>query len=282
MIPSCSDGMQNDDETGIDCGGVDCDPCIITTCTEIDFEDVELGWGIWNDGGDDALRSDDETFAYSGMYSFLIKDDTPSSVITTDEMDLSSYDSLQFSFTFLTDDFNNSDEDFFLELSTDGGVNYIVVDSWAEEIDFYNGVRYFEDILINGPFTSQTTFRFRCDASGNNDKLYIDDILIYTCINSDGLLIDDAVVRTQNNSPKIIVYPNPIRQNNTLSVELYLEHNFTTLEMYDLSGRRLINQIIATDQQVLNLEMGQLNPGTYILKLTGSTDVFVKKVIVVE
>ena len=34
-VPTCSDGLQNGDETGIDCGGSDCPPCSTTTASDL-------------------------------------------------------------------------------------------------------------------------------------------------------------------------------------------------------------------------------------------------------
>ncbi|MCX7549262.1 hypothetical protein OS191_00245, partial [Xanthomarina sp. F2636L] len=33
--PTCTDGIQNGDETGVDCGGSSCEPCVIPpTCSD--------------------------------------------------------------------------------------------------------------------------------------------------------------------------------------------------------------------------------------------------------
>lgn len=32
--PTCTDGIQNGDETGVDCGGTTCAPCVVPTCTD--------------------------------------------------------------------------------------------------------------------------------------------------------------------------------------------------------------------------------------------------------
>ncbi|MBL4662580.1 MAG: T9SS type A sorting domain-containing protein, partial [Flavobacteriaceae bacterium] len=33
-LPTCTDGIQNGDETGVDCGGTNCAPCAVPTCTD--------------------------------------------------------------------------------------------------------------------------------------------------------------------------------------------------------------------------------------------------------
>ncbi|MCH9660546.1 MAG: T9SS type A sorting domain-containing protein [Bacteroidetes bacterium] len=56
--PTCNDGVQNGDETGIDCGGSSCAPCAIACSSTVDTfdysESFESNLGAWtNDSGDD-------------------------------------------------------------------------------------------------------------------------------------------------------------------------------------------------------------------------------------
>ncbi|MEW7278729.1 GEVED domain-containing protein [Aquimarina sp. 2201CG1-2-11] len=39
--PTCTDGIQNGDETGIDCGGVTCSPCVPTNTGEVVYVDIQ-------------------------------------------------------------------------------------------------------------------------------------------------------------------------------------------------------------------------------------------------
>ncbi|MFT4525747.1 MAG: subtilisin family serine protease, partial [Bacteroidia bacterium] len=130
---TCSDGIQNGDETGIDCGGSFCAPCNGGGCTYevIDNGTFETGWGIWNDGGSDARRaSSDIAFANNGTYCFRIQDNTSTSVATTDALNLVNYDELTIDFSFITSSMENN-EDFWMQISTDGGSSYTTAQSWA-------------------------------------------------------------------------------------------------------------------------------------------------------
>ena len=53
--PTCDDGFQNGDETGIDCGGTSCPPCPpcgeITVTIKLDNYPEETSWAIINDAG---------------------------------------------------------------------------------------------------------------------------------------------------------------------------------------------------------------------------------------
>ncbi|MEL6943221.1 MAG: M14 family zinc carboxypeptidase, partial [Bacteroidota bacterium] len=86
--PTCSDGIQNGDETGVDCGG-SCSPCTGCNTITIISDDFEAGFGNWNDGGSDCFRSSDPTYANSGTYSVRLRDNTSTSVATTDLLELS-------------------------------------------------------------------------------------------------------------------------------------------------------------------------------------------------
>ncbi|MBT8231623.1 MAG: HYR domain-containing protein, partial [Bacteroidia bacterium] len=163
--------------------------CISNNCTysNIDFEDFESGWGIWNDGGSDARRrSNDSAYAYSGNYPIRLRDNSGSSNITTDNLNMTSYDSIRVSFTYITRFFSNN-EDFWLQISTNGGSSYTTVADFDAGSDFVNNVREFVTVTIPGSFSNNTRLRIRCDASNNSDLLYIDDVLIEGCTISSGM-----------------------------------------------------------------------------------------------
>jgi hypothetical protein len=153
------------------------------TWSTIDTNDFESGWGIWNDGGSDCRRSiHDDEFAISGEYCVRLRDNTNTSVMTTDNLDLSGYDELKVEFAYICESMDNSNEDFWLQISTDGGGSFTTIEEWNEGDEFENEVSYTESVTITGmTFTTDTKLRFRCDASGNADWVYIDDVTISGC-----------------------------------------------------------------------------------------------------
>jgi len=147
---------------------------------DVDFEDFESGWGIWNDGGIDARRdSSDSAYAPQGTYCARIRDNTSTSVITTDSLTLSGSSEIRATFSYRPRSMDNSAEDFWLQISTDGGSNYTTVEEWSDD-EFVNGQVYTgETVTITGySLTDQTRLRFRCDASGDKDWVYIDEVRI--------------------------------------------------------------------------------------------------------
>ena len=243
--PTCTDGVQNGSETGVDCGGPDCPACS-SSCTEtiIDYENFESGWGIWNDGGSDARRSSKDVTYAIGTYCARIRDNTSTSVITTDNLNLSSYDSIKVSFTYYPRSMDNSNEDFWLQLSTDGGSSYTTVASWNQGDEFNNNVREYDSVTIIASFSSTTKLRFRCDASGNSDWIYLDEVEITGCnTSSSSSMIQDNP--NKNSGPDRInlgklgmvkYYPNPVGTELTIELEAEAEQN-QSYRIFDLQGK---------------------------------------------
>ncbi|MGJ8653633.1 MAG: carbohydrate-binding protein [Opitutaceae bacterium] len=151
----------------------------VASWTQIDSNDFESGWGIWNDGGSDARRSSNDSAYANGTYCVRLRDDTSTSVMTTNNLTLSGYSELKVELSYICASMDNSSEDFWLQISTDGGSNFTTVEEWNESDEFVNDVRYNDSVTILGySLNDQTQLRFRCDASGNSDWVYIDDVVI--------------------------------------------------------------------------------------------------------
>lgn len=172
--------------------------------TVIADDNFNASWGFWNDGGSDCRRStDDAAYSNGGSgASIRLRDNDPNNSETyTDDINAAEYSSIKVEFNYYPRSMDNSNEDFWLQVSTNGNNNssYNTVASWARNTDFQNNQRYFESVTINGPFTNDTRLRFRCDASGNSDWVYIDDIKITGQCNASGG--SNIVHITKRNSP---------------------------------------------------------------------------------
>ncbi|KAL7565131.1 hypothetical protein ACA910_021512 [Epithemia clementina (nom. ined.)] len=150
-------------------------------------EGFEESYGIWNKGGPDALRVH-STFSPSGWYSIRIRDDTTDQAsMTTRSLDVNCCTEIKVTFDFFAWSME-AGEDFFLESSTNGGI------SWETRAQFISGLGlgnaetnfYFQDHhqgsgRVTFGISSDATkilLRFRCDASQNNDRIYIDNVKI--------------------------------------------------------------------------------------------------------
>ncbi len=144
------------------------------------FDDFEAGFGNWTDGGSDALRDTTGGFVNGTAGVINLQDNTSTSVITTGDLALSTYSEIIVEFDFQVFSFENT-EDFWLQISTDGGASFTTVKAYVNDVDFVdNGTVYNDEtVTISGfTLTDQTRIRFRCDASGNRDDVYLDDISI--------------------------------------------------------------------------------------------------------
>ncbi|MCB9273605.1 MAG: T9SS type A sorting domain-containing protein [Lewinellaceae bacterium] len=285
--PTCSDGIQNGDETGVDCGGSSCPPCN-TGCTysTINSSNFESGFGIWTDGGTDCARVSSTTYASSGSYSIRLRDNTTSSLMSTGNLSLSAYQELKVDFSFITVSFDNANEDLWLQISTNGGSTYTTVKDLNYGTDFTNGQRVNMSVVITGTFTNTTRLRFRADASADDDQVYIDDVVISGCSGgarttpfTPGLTLEGETVKT--GSASLAVFPNPTRDELT-AVFVLPEASPVQLLVADITGR-------VVEQRQLNAEAGRqearidastLVPGVYFIHLVTNGEQLTKKFVV--
>lgn len=246
-------------------------------CTNatVDSEGFESNWGIWNDGGSDARRSaNDATYATTGTYCIRLRDNTSTSTMTTDDIDLSTYDDLTVDFGYYPRSMENN-EDFWLQVSTNGGSSYTTVGTWAAGSEFVNDNFYTESVSIAGPFTSNTRVRFRNDASGNSDWVYIDDVVISGCNTAGTTIIHNGsndvagVVNPFDEEvdgfelEDVVVYPNPVQ--NLLNIKHLPEA--AAVRLMDVSGRVLIKYT-----EEAELDVSHLAPGMYFLRVINGDD----------
>ena len=152
-----------------------------TGITLIDSENFETGSGDWISQGSDAFRYFDSFYANSGSYSFQLRDNSGTNSSMRIDLDLSTFSEITVDFSYITNSFDNSSEDFFLQISTNNGSSYTTVEEWNLGDEFQNLERKNESVTIQGPFSSNSRLRFLCDASANGDQVYIDDIVIRGC-----------------------------------------------------------------------------------------------------
>lgn len=155
-------------------------------CVQMNYEDFETSAGIWQSNGIDAAYVQSSN-SPEGSYSFEIRDNSgAASSFSSDVLDLSGDIQTILSFAFKTKSLSNG-EDFFFEVSNDGGVSFVEERQWIKGVDFENDIVYQDDVYVTGSQTSETTvFRFRCDGSINADAVYIDNINIDTCTATNG------------------------------------------------------------------------------------------------
>ena len=299
--PTCDDGIQNGDETGVDCGG-SCAPCDNGGCTDtqINFNNFDSGWGIWNDGGSDCRRSsNDAAFAFSGNRCVRLRDNSgTASSMTTDNLNLANFEEVTIDFTYIGNSMETG-EDFWLQVSTNGGASYQTIETWARGTDFQNGVREFETVTMTGNFSSNTRFRLRCDASANADQVYIDDVLLTGCAgnnlspdNETEEVTIDATFRQPQQAEetaveaaigKLKLFPNPTSDVLSVSYEMNTTAD-VTLIVTDLTGRVVMQQVQAgkAGKQTAQFTVSDQHAGIYLLQVISEDSRLMQKFVVVR
>ena len=270
-------------------------------CEQIISDGFENSFGNWNDGGNDAARV--ATNANSGSYSVRLRDNSgQASSIFTNNLDLSTYNEVWLSFSALPNSMENG-EDFLLELSTDGGSSYSILQSWISGIHFTNGFRINEDVQISGPFNSNVRFRFRCDASANNDQVYLDDIEINSCnpaslvamsVSSNAKTLSQLKQSTIGEeqikkdlsdeaslTESIKVFPNPARQELKILFEGHAGQ-LARINLYGLQGQLIKQELIQSSKQEFILRLDDVHDGIYffIMQNDEGLPIFIQKVMI--
>lgn len=288
--PTCDDGVQNGDETGVDCGGPDCAPCNSGCSTvTVDNEDFEGGWGIWNDGGSDCRRSSrDAAYANSGTFCVRLRDNTSTSVMTTDQLNLAGFEEVTIDFSYIGVSMETN-EDFWLQASVDGGA-FQTITTWASGTDFSNNVRENETVIITGNFTSNIRFRFRCDASVNGDRVYIDDVNISGCSNgarmsNEELLAENPEVNTYPTLAQVTLFPNPT--SDLLNVDFTFDSEIDgQVQVYvtDMTGKALqqMQWNATAGKQRQTLDVSQFPAGIYMLHMINGDERISQKFVVTK
>lgn len=268
------------------------DPCAVEKIEENNFEN---GWGIWQDGGEDCRRSiDDQPYANSGNYCIRLRDNSESSVMISENLDLTFFETVSIGFSFYARGMNELTDDFWLQISRDGGNTFEMVEEWNFGDEFINDTRYFEEVEIFGPFSNQTQFRFRCDAKDDEDWIYIDDVSLKGCksVLSDFVFVSEMMENvptpvTEENENEFLthinLHPNPA--NEILNVSFYAKENSDIrFNIYDFSGKVIFTkkQFFEKDKHSFQLDVSELEAGIYVVSFFSENMRHSKKFIIEE
>jgi hypothetical protein len=148
---------------------------------QLSYDDFESGWGSYADGGRDCSLYTSGTYAHRGNNAVNIQDNsgTESSFAYTRGMDTDTpgFRQIEIDFWFKAISMDNSQENFLVQYYD--GSTWHTVATYAVEADFDNNVFYNKKIYIDESsytFPTDMKIRFICDASGNRDDVYIDEV----------------------------------------------------------------------------------------------------------
>ena len=239
-------------------------------CTDVDIfsDNFNSNYGNWNDGGSDCLRS--RTRAIEGGISVVLRDNTNTSVLTSDPINLTGFEELTVDFSYFPNSMENG-EDFWLQVNNGSG--YQTVATWARGTDFQNNVLYQESVTITGDFGSNVRVRFRCDASGNSDYVHLDNIMLSGCAQGNARRVEfgtDDLTQVAADVEELLgdvgykVFPNPATD--VLNVQIN-EAGYVA-RLLDVTGKELLRSALQAGSN--QIETDAVPQGIYLMVVEGA------------
>ncbi len=266
------------------------------TTVELVNTDFESGWDVWTDGGSDCKLYSSGTYVSNGWYSADIQDNSgaSSSFYLTNGIDLNTdgYTSLTINFNFIPISME-AGEDFYVEFYDGAGWN--VVANYVKGTDFDNNYIYSATITIdeaNYNFAANSNIRFRCDASGNADDIYIDEIVITGSTSSakTRFIAGNTIAKTgksveqQFDAKEVNLNVYPVPMVTTATIELKSDENLeqTSISIFDMQGRVIYttNQLINANNYKVELNVSDWKPDIYLMKVDAKEFSLQKKLII--
>ncbi len=254
----------------------------------------ESGWDGWTDGGSDCYRYSG-TRSYEGSYSIRIRDNSgTASRMTSSSFDATGHSSIEVEFYFYPYSMENG-EDFWVRFYD--GSSWNTVAAYARGTNFENNQFYTATVTISSAdynFGSNAQVAFQCDASGNADQIYIDQVTVRgtgsafiapesgqtitalgTPSRGDDIGTFDASDTEEFGGELIRVFPNPATDYLNITG---LSDNVQAISMYSITGALV--QEIRTN--VNRIDVSGLQAGVYFLSIVDAegevmTQKFVKQ-----
>ena len=267
--------------------------------TTITYDDFESGMGSYTDGGADMSRYTGGTYAWQGSAAADIQDNsgTASSFYSTGSYNVTAYQTLEVEFYFVAISMENG-EDFWVQYYN--GSAWQTVASYARGNSFNNNTWYVATVTIpraSYTFPTNAKIRFLCDASDNNDDVYIDQITWRgltsagaspSRIAEAGLAPDRGDVARLGLDPTELSLsqnrPNPVDSRTTISFSLPAEAA-VNLSVYDVTGRQVLTLVDGTQGAGLHtveLESRILTPGVYFYRLVADGEAMQRKMVILQ
>ncbi len=241
----------------------------------------ESGLDGWLDGGSDCFRYSGSR-SYEGSYSMRLRDNsgTASAMTTSSSYDVSGYSQIDIEFYFYPNSMENG-EDFWVRYYD--GSSWSTVAAYASGSEFNNGSFYTATVTLNSSqynFPSNARFRFQCDASANQDQVYVDQVTITASngsrsagntITSLGAPSNVDLTMSGTEIDGVQVYPSPASSFTNIAFDVD-EDTEVTLNVYNMEGRVIRTaQFEATEGLFeYELDLNGFERGLYFIDLSTS------------
>jgi hypothetical protein len=269
----------------------------------ITYDDFEAGLGSYSDGGSDMSRYTGGTYAWQGVAAADIQDNsgTSSSFSTTTTRDVSSYTNMEVQFYFRAQSME-SGEDFWLQYYN--GTTWQTVATFASGTSFANGSFYVATVPISKAtyvYPTNARIRFMCDASNDNDDVYIDAI---TWRGFSGAA-QAASLSPGGGEPTVQLaggpgavealgasglefglsqnQPNPFRGETSFRLTLPQDEDQVTVTIYDAAGRQVASVAsgpFRAGEHTLRWDASRAPAGIYFYRAVAGEHVATRKLLV--
>jgi hypothetical protein len=243
----------------------------------------ESGWDNWEDGGSDCALYTGGTYSYEQTSSIQLRDNSGvASSMTLSNIDVTPFTQVEVDFYFYVRSMENG-EDFWLRFFD--GSTWTTVATWTQGVDVSNNTFYRATINVSSAqynFAANSGFRFQCDASGNADYIYIDQVTISgnsgTGRNTDKLIALSTFTRPGDSTSDLFeedefkIYPNPASD--------ILNVKFIGMESASFKIMNVLGQMVRTGKIVQDkIDVSELQNGMYILEVNDGEEVMTKRFI---
>lgn len=273
---TCNDGIQNGNETGVDCGGSSCQPCSASNVV-LNEGYFETGLDGWADGGNDCARVQSAN-SFEGNFSVRIRDNSGvASSMTLSNIDVIPFTEIEVDFHFYVFSMENG-EDFWLRFFD--GSTWNTLQTWTRGVDIENNTFYNATVSITPAqynFAVNSGFRFQNDASGNQDQIFIDQVIITGISATSRGTKDKLEIVGYGDSPEISeidlnIYPNPVK-GDILNVKV------TSLESFNYTIIDILGKTVLKGKSEGKISVGKLDGGIYFIKVNDGDEILTKKFI---
>jgi len=245
----------------------------------------ESGLEGWADGGSDCARRN-TSFSWEGNYSIRLRDNSgTASSMTSPTYDLAGLGSVEISFYFYPNSMENN-EDFWVRYNDGSG--WQTVATYASGSSFTNGSFYTATVTLDASSYSLTDgaqIRFQCDASGNGDQIYIDEVIVTGSLASGSNTGAIATIEEIGNiqvyedinqlEEDIEVYPNPASD----FVSIRTVDEISNITIYSIHGQKMLSRMYQNVDEI-NLDVSNLTTGAYIISIQTEEEIITDRLVI--
>ncbi len=257
VAPTCTDGIQNGDETGVDCGGPSCTPCINDgTVVYVDIDDIITNSTLtWNPFRIEVGDNDSFGPWYSGGTLRLVSNDKE--VVCEEATD---------DITFLGEGVEVGSTSNFVTNSS----SFVVSSSTYTDWNGKSGYIGFA-LKINGA----THYGwFYATVSANGSSYTIEDYAYNTTAGQSLITKRQNTAKTTQvrttNSSQITVFPNPFTKSFIIDVSKVQEKQ-VVVKMFNVLGEEVFSKEYSNEMNSITVGNEIRLPGVYFVKVSTAT-----------